>query len=472
VAKAAANMIKKIFPILTLAIAVLFLSGCSYKIVKTDNEKAIVSPEPKTSEVALDKGADFLNKYNLYYFDFDNAGNFVKNGEKIEKGGDKFTPDFLYSDGSFLSSYSEVFDKAGRQGSLEDTINSSLSQNDYKLFFQGNIYESSDYSESVLRDRDFIYYKKCLKVEYSKKSNGNRCVNTALYSNNDKIDEGGRPSDLYMSTGVSNIDLLFVKNGILYYGKTIGEKYDFYSYDPIVKKVALYKPELFSSNENDLLGIFDNGDIIFDNSDGIFKNNSQSKIIDSAQIGDAFLKGMAIGNSYYYFNTRYDQKNYDGGHDLFKDSLLISKINNSVYGRTIDADKQDCHFSNYIFGYSTLMYCINKSGAVVRLDSKSKNDTKDALVANTQEYKDVVYIINNDVVDFSPYWITGGNTAKSIRSASFVFDDKGGVSYLVIEALDEKYASNIYLVPYLGDGKIGEPQILISNASLFGVVKK
>ena len=453
---------QKIIGLVILVIVVILVSSHSSKNLATENS---ANKNPQTQAQT-----DFFNKYNLYYFD--NTGNFTKNGIKIEKGGDSFTPDFLYSDGSFLSSNSEVLNKVGRQGSVEDVVNSSASQNDYQLFFQGNTYDSNDYSESILRDQNFIFYPKCLKVEYSNKSNGNRCVDTALYANNDKIDEGGRPSDTYISTGISNIDLLFVKNGILYYGKTIGEKYDFYTYNPISKKVALYKLELFSNMDNELLGIFDNGDIIFDNSSGIFKNNIQTKIIDSAQIGNSFLKGKAVGNNYYYFNTRYDQKNNDGGHDMLKDSLLISKIHSNVYGRIIDASEQDCHLSNYIFGYSTPMYCIDKNGAVVRLDSDTKRNTNDPRGTIKQEDTNVVYAINNDIVDFSRYWTIGGNNEKSIQSVSFIFDEKGSVSYLVVNALDEKYVSNIYMVQYLGDGKIGEPQILVSGASLFGVIKK
>ncbi len=452
---------QKILGVAILVIVVILVSSHSQKNLATENS---ANKNPQTQAQA-----DFFNKYSLYYFD--DTGNFTKNGTKIEKGGDNFTPDFLYSDGSFLSSNSEVLNKVGRQGSVEDVVNSSVSQNDYKFFFQGSTYDSNDYSESVLRDKNFIYYPKCLKVEYSNKSNGNRCVDTALYANNDKIDEGGRPSDTYISTGTSNIDLLFTKNGILYYGKTVGEKYDFYSYNPIGKKVSLYKPELFSNTDNELLGIFDNGDIVFDNSNGFFKNNLQSKIIDSAQIGSSFLKGKSIGNNYYYFNTRYDQKNNDGGHDLLKDSLLISKIHSNVYGRIIDANEQGCHFANYIFTYSTLMYCIDKNGAVVRLDSKIKQNQNDLRGTFSQEDKDVVYYINNDIVDLSRYWTMSGTEPKSLQSASFIFDGKGSVSYLVVEALDEKYVRNIYLVSYLGDGKIGEPQILVSNASLFGVIK-
>lgn len=248
---------KKVFGVVVLIIFVAIVYSYSSKNSATENS---VNKNPQETEASKVK-TDFFNKYNLYYFD--SAGNFTKNGTKIEKGGDSFTPDFLYSDGSFLSSNSEVLNKVGRQGSVEDVVNSSASQNDYRFFFQGNTYDSNDYSESVLRDQNFIYYPKCLKVEYSNKSKGNRCVDTALYANNDKIDEGGRPSDTYISTGISNIDLLFVKNGILYYGKTIGERYDFYSYNPISKKTTLYKPELFSNMDNELLGILDNGDIIF-----------------------------------------------------------------------------------------------------------------------------------------------------------------------------------------------------------------
>ena len=453
---------QKIIGLVILVIVVILVSSHSSKNLATENS---TNKNPQTQVQT-----DFFNKYNLYYFD--STGNFTKNGTKIDKGGDNFTPDFLYSDGSFLSSNSEVLNKVGRQGSVEDVVNSSASQNDYQFFFQGNTYDSNDYSESVLRDQNFIFYPKCLKVEYSNKSKGNRCVDTGLYANNDKIDEGGRPSDTYISTGISNIDLLFVKNGILYYGKTIGERYDFYTYNPISKKVALYKPELFSNMDNELLGIFDNGDIVFDNSNGIFKNNLQSKIIDSAQIGNSFLKGKAVGNDYYYFNTRYDQKNNDGGHDMLKNSLLISKIHSNVYGRIIDASEQGCHLSNYIFTYSTLMYCIDKNGAVVRLDSKVKQDSNDLRGTFSQEDKDVVYYINNDIVDFSRYWTMSGTEPKSLQSASFIFDGQGGVSSLVVEALDEKYVRNIYLVSYLGNGKIGEPQILVPNASLFGVINK
>ena len=412
---------------------------------------------------------DFFRKYNLFYVT--TVGDFLKNGDNVENGGGQFTSDFLYSDGSILSSYSDVLNKVYKgQGSVGDVVDSSVSQNDYKLFFQGNVYGSSDWSTSVLRDGDYIYYKKCLKVEFIKASNGNRCVDTALYSNNDKVDEGGRPTDVYISTGVSNIDPLFIKNGVLYYGKMVGEKYEFYSYNPINKQSALFKPELFGNNENELLGILDNEDIVFDNSIGIFKNSLQSKVIDRTQIGDIFNKGEAIGNNYYYFNIRYDQKSVEQGHDLFKDDLLITKVNSTVYGRIINPDQQDCHFSDYIYGFSTPMYCINKEGTIVRLDSKT--NTGNLQNANKAISTDVVYIINNDLVDFSRFWTTIGNLEKSTKSVSLIFDEKGNVSSLVIDASDEKSASNIYLAPYLGDGKIGEPQILVSNANLFGVTKK
>ena len=307
-------------------------------------------------------------------------------------------------------------------------------------------------------------------MEYIKNSNGNRCVNTALFSNNDKVDEGGRPDDTSVSIGMGNIDLLFTKDGILYYAKTVGEKYNYYSYDPINKITNLYKPELFGNTENSLLGIFDNGDVVFRTSaGGIFKKNLQSEIVDPKQTGNTFLLGGAFGNNYYYFDMRYGQQNSEGGHGLFKDDLMIAQIRSSVYGKIINADKQSCNLGSFIYTAFTPMYCINKTGTVIRLDSNEKRNTNDLRGTNKQEDKDVSYFINNDIVNPN-YWTKG---TKNIQSTSFIFDDSGNVVYLVIGATDENdYTSNIYLASYLGGGRIGEPQILVQNASLFGVVKK
>lgn len=461
---------KKILGGVILVVAVFLIYSFSSKNSPT-TEPAQNSQEQGSafSPLSAQEKKDFFGKYDLFYFDKEQ--NLTKNGNKIEKGGEKFDADTLYSDGSFLASYSEVLNKVGTaKAPLTEVMDSSVALNDYKLFFQGNIYDSHDFSPSVLKDQNFIYYLKCLKIEYNQKSNGNRCVKTALYANNNKIDEADLLTDVEISVGVSNIEPLFVKNGIFYYIKTIGEKSDFYSYNSTNKKVTLFRPELFGDNQNELLGILDNGDVIFSNSNGIFRNNPQSKIIDITQFGGNFLKGIAVGNSYYYFNPRYNSQNNDGGHDLFKDSLLIAKIHSSVFGRMIDPENQDCHFSNYIMGYPTLMYCINKEGTIVRLDSKISDKTNSKKGTIDQPDYGVAYVVNNDVVDFSPYWKT--DEIKNIQSVSFIFDENGGVSNLVVGATNQDYTSSIFLLPYLGGGQIGTPRMLVSNATFFGVAKK
>lgn len=413
---------------------------------------------------------DFLNKYDLYYFDSGN--NFTKNGKVIEKGGDKFTPDILYSDGSFLSSYSEVIDKVQKgQGSIHDVIKSSTLANQNKLFFKSHIYESYYGSESVLRDGDFIYYIKCMKLEYNKKGDGNCCTKTALYANDDRVDEADIESDVLISVGFSNIHPLFVKNGILYYVKTVGEESNFYSYDPTSKTSSLYNPNLFLNNDNNLQGILDNGDVIFRDSAAIFKNNLQSKIIDIKQIGYA-IQSLCVGNDFYYISNNFrDDLQATEGTNLFKNNLLIAKAHSNTMGRMIDAEEQDCHFTPYIYTYHTLMYCIHKKGTIVRLDKRTKEKSDDTKTGPTCE-TDVAFFINNDVIDFSHYWLIRG-LEKNIASISFIYNVKGNVSFLVVNAFDEKgVIANVYLVPYLGDGKIGYPELLVSNANLFGVVKK
>ncbi len=405
--------------------------------------------------------ANFFNKYSLYYFD--SARNFLENGKKIDAVGEKFTPDVLYSDGAYLASYSEVLNKVEKgQGSIGDVVDSSSQLNDWKIFFQGNTYES--YDNSLLREKNFIFYVKCLKVEYRKDSSGNRCVRFALYSNNDEIDEGALPDETDISIGLSNIQPLFIKNGILYYSA----KSDYYSYNPLSKSSVPYKPELFHNSENALLGILDNGDVIFSNSQGTFRNNLQAKIFDRVD-GDQFIYavgGMTSGNSYYY-NTSSASKDKQTKNSFFKDNLLVAKIHSDVYGRMIDADKQDCHLGNSISGYLDLMYCLNKAGTIIRLDKSAVTDT-----TTPQAEKTVIYLVNNDVIDFSRFWTTKeGMNEKNVQSVSFIFDENGNVSSLLVEALEAGYTSNIYLIPYLGDGKIGDPQILVSNAHLFGVVK-
>jgi hypothetical protein len=416
---------------------------------------------------------DFLNRYDIFYFD--NGNNFTKNGKIIEKGGDKFTPDILYSDGSFLSSYSEVFDKVQRgQGSVQNIIKTSTQLNQNKLFFQGHIYESYYGRESVLRDNDIIYYLKCMKLEYNKRSDGNCCVKTALYANNNKVDEADIESDILKSTGFSNIQPLFVKRGILYYAKTVGEESNFYSYEPISKKKFLYKPELFYKNNNELLGILDNGDIIFSNYSGVYKNNLQSKIVDTEQIRFS-LKGICVGNDYYHEDMGHTEKGNNVGYNLFKNNLLAAKIHSDTHGEMIDGEKQACNFNNNIWGYGGLMYCINKNGTIVRMDERTKEKAIETVKPSYEE-TDVAYFVNNDAIDFSGYWTIGGNVEKnvenSIQSISFIFDVRGNVSCLVVNAYDKIMALNIYLVQYLGDGKIGSPELLVSNATLFGVVKK
>ena len=155
----------------------------------------------------------------------------------------------------------------------------------------------------------------------------------------------------------------------------------------------------------------------------------------------------------------------------FGNTLLIANIRSDTYGRTIDADKEDCHFGNYIYGYWTPMQGVDKEGTFVRMDKRTNKPTPH-VGRPPYEETDVLYYVNNDIVDFSRYWKIGGNVEKSIQNLSFVFDEKGHVSSLVVTALDESLVPNIYLVRYLGDGKIGAPEIVVRDATLFGVAKK
>lgn len=463
---------KKILGGAILVIAIILIYSSSKNSPTGEPVKNSQEQSGAFSPLSDQEKKDFFGKYNLFYFDKEQ--NLTRNGTKIEKGGEKFDVDILYSDGSFLSSYSEILNKVGTtKAPLTEVLDSSVALNDYKLFFQGNVYDSHDFSPSVLRDKNFIYYLKCLKIEYSKKSNGNRCVKTALYSNNDKVDEADLLTDVEISVGISNIQPLFIKNGIFYYTKTTAEKSDYYTYNPISKKSALYNPGILQNGENGLAGILDNGDIIFGNSKGIFKNNIQTQIFNNVDMGNEFaytVGGFAVGNSYYY-NATVASKNTGTENDLFKDNLLVAKIHSDVYGRMIDPEKQDCHFSNYIYGYPTLMYCINKEGTIVRLDSKSNTKQLKNGSGPTQD-NNVEYIINNDVVDFSTYWKTDGTSEKNIQSVSFIFDEAGNVSNFVLGATNQDYTSNIFLVPYLGSGRIGTPRMIVSNATFLGIVKK
>ena len=427
------------------------------------------SNESNQQEIVSQTKNDFFNKFNLYYYV---NGDFLKNGEKTEKGGDKFTPSILYSDGALLSSYSDTFDKIGNStNSISDAVDSSATQNYYSLFFEGNIYQSKNDGDSVLRDKDIIYYLKCLKVVYHNSSNGNRCTESAIYANNDEVDKADLLSDVEISVGIDNIEPLFINDGILYYSKTLGEETNYYSYDPSKKSVSLYKPNMFSDNYDNLLGILSNGDIIFGNSGGIFKNNLQSVIFNYTGTGSSllpYIQGKTIGDNYYYFVDH--NKDNSGGYDLLKNDLLVSKINSNTYGKIINPDEQDCHMDTYIAGYFTTMYCINSKGTIVRLDSDTKTVTSSSKGGIYSPDKGVVYEIDNNVVNFSPYWKNGN---MDVSSVSFIFDDNGNVSYLVIDALSDNDGSrNIYLSKYLGGGEIGTPTVLVSGASLFGVVKK
>ncbi len=408
---------------------------------------------------------DFLEAYDLFYFD--KTGDFTKNGEKINKGGQEFTPDILYSDGSFLSSYSEDLDKSLKgQGSLSEVMSTSSSLNSWRIFFQGRVYESYYSSINAVRDGRFIYYVKCEKEEYIGAAKRNCCVRTALYANDTKIDEAD-VNDLEARVGVSDITPLFAKKGILYYAKTVGDKTSYYSYNPINQNASLFKPELFNNNDNELLGILDNGDIIFTDSLGIFRNNLESMVISATHIGSLFIRGAAVGNSYYCFTSPSE----NNPHGFLKDNLLIANVRSDTYGRTIDADEEDCHFGNYIYGYLTPMQGVNREGTVVRMDKRTNKATPHDKYRPSLE-TDIAYFVNSDMINFSPYWKTGGNVEKSIQNLSFVFNEKGNVSSLVVTALDESVVPNIYLVRYLGNGKIGPPEILVRDATLFGVAKK
>jgi hypothetical protein len=188
------------------------------------------------------------------------------------------------------------------------------------------------------------------------------------------------------------------------------------------------------------------------------------------RLGNTFVQGRAVGNSYFYM--RFDQDSGNGGHGLFKDNLLVSRIHSSTYGKMINADEQDCHFGNIIYTYLTTMVGIHKEGSIVRIDKRT-NDKQNRAGQGPSVEQDIEYIVNNDVIDFSRYWTTNGNMEKGILSVSFVFNKKGEVSDLVVNAPDKDgLSTNIYLVRYLGDGQIGVPEILVTNATLFGVVKK
>ena len=207
------------------------------------------------------------------------------------------------------------------------------------------------------------------------------------------------------------------------------------------------------------------------NSNGLFRNNLQSKIIDKEQLGYA-LQGLSIENDFYYLigNFREDQRKSEGT-NLLKNSMLVAKANSSTWGRMIDAEKQDCHLCPYIYTYNTLMYCIHKSGTIVRLDKRTK-ETSDNKIKGQNIEIDIAFLVNNDVVDFSRYWSVSG-LKDNITSISFIFDEKGNISSLVVNAFDNKgIIANIYLVTYLGGGNIGRPELLVSDANLFGVAKK
>lgn len=416
--------------------------------------------------------SDFLKVYDIFYVD--KSGDLTRNNDKINDGGEHFTPDILYSDGSFLSSYSEdVTNVIKGQGSFSDVRRTSTILNTFKIFFQGSVYESYYGPDNVVRDGKFIYYVRCEKKEYVNTKDGNCCVKTAIYANNTKIDEADVTSDIEASVGMSSINPLFVKNGILYYIKAVGESSNFYGYDPIRQKSFLFKPDLFTNNDNELLGILDNGDIIFSNSSGIFRNDLQSKIIGIQRLGSPFspfVKGIAVGNNYYYFTSPVDENK---PHGLIKDNLLVANIRSDTYGRTIDAGKEDCHFGNSIWGYLSVMQCVNKQGTIVRMDKKTNKPTPHRGQPPYEE-TDIVYFVNSDIIDFSRYWNIG--TAlfdKGIKNISFVFEEEGNVSFLIVTALEEnKMLPDIYFMRYLGGGKISAPEMLVSEATLFGVTKK
>ena len=415
--------------------------------------------------------AEFLKEYDVFYFD--KLGNFTRNGQNIDKGGEDFTPDKLYSDGAFLSSFSEDVNNAIKgQGSLSDVMRTSSTPNTFKVFFKGKVYDSYYGPENVLRDGNLIYYLKCQKKEYINSKEGNCCVKTAIYANNTKIDEADVTSDIEASMGLSSINPLFVKNGILYYVKSVGQTSEFYAYDPVQRETSLFKPELFAGNNNELIGILDNGDIIFSNSQGIFRNNLQSRIISKERLGGSsflFAKGLTVGNNYYYFTLPSENK----PHGFLKDNLLVANIRSDTYGQTIDAEREDCHFGNSISGYLTPMQCVSKQGTIVRMDKRTNKPT---LRKGQPPYEetDIVYFVNNDIIDFSYYWKIGVDLFdQGIKNLSFVFDQKGNVSFLVVTALEEnKSWPDIYLVQYLGDGKISKPEVLVKDATLFGVAKK
>ena len=405
--------------------------------------------------------SDFLRSYDIFYID--KAGDLTRNGEKVEKGGIEFSPDVLYSDGAFLSSFAEL--------ASHDVQRTSTDLNNFKLFFQGKVYESYYGPDNVLRDGNIIYYVKCEKKEYINAAKGNCCVKTAIYANDSKIDEADITSDILARTGWSNVNPLFMQNGILYYSKTVGEKTNFYSYDSTLQTTSLFKPELFSNNYKELLGILDNGDIIFSDSVGIYSNNLDSKIIDRNRLESevsGWYKGVAVGNHYYYF-----VHDTGDGHGMIEDNLLVANIRSDSYGRTIDAEEQGCHFDNFIYGYLTVMQCVNRQGTIVRMDKRTNKPTPH-VGRPPYEESDVVYYVDKDVVDFSRYWKIGRDLfEEGIKNLSFFFDEKGKVSFIVVTALEEnKMLPDIYLVRYLGAGRLSKPEILFREATLFGVTKK
>jgi hypothetical protein len=441
---------KKYLLILVLFICLAGFSGCAKNnsIGQISKDNNAIKTNNDVESTTTDKTKlSFFDKYYLYYTD--RGHNLFKNDQKIDQGGEGFGPEIIYSDGSFVS------DKPFNPGETAESLN-------YELFFQGNTYKSDIINP--LRYNNFIYYTKCVEIKYNSTDESNGCSRVELYSNNDKVDEGYLMSDLEASFGgANNIELLFVKNGILYYNKTLDYKdMGTYSYDPVGKKISLYKPELFNNNENRLLAILDNGDIIFSNSKGIFKNNNQSMIMSMDQLGGSAMGGIGTGNNYYYFNYKYKQTH--DGHSLFKNDLLVSKINSNVYGRIINSDYEDCHFHNYYHRlYATEpMYCISKKGVIIHLDKEPGSDD-----TNTEDKYD--YIIDNNIIDFSAYFLK-----KDIISISFIFNDDGDVYGMVASFRGKAggFYSDIYFIPYLGDGKIQEPQLLKSGVDFVGVVKK
>ena len=281
---------------------------------------------------------------------------------------------------------------------------------------------------------------------------------SGLYANNEKIDEVNE-SDLSASQGGGGMLLLFTSNNSVYYSKSEndeGTNYNYYVYNLETKQKKLFKPELFD-NDNVLLTVYDD-DVYFKNSQGVYKNNLENNIINPSRLSGVF-QFEVFGKDYYFDNI--DNKRTSSGYGLFKNNLLLSKVVSSQHGKFVNTDKQSCGLSRSSFAYSTSpdMFCINSKGTIVRMDSPEGESGKHSIL-NKIDYFIDEYKLNLAALE-----------AKGrIEKLSFAYNKDGLVDYVIAEI--NEGSSNIYFVPYMGKGEVGDPQLYLSNMSLFGVIRR